>query len=291
MSAPSRNILLTGSSSGFGKLTAKVLLEQPQNRVINVIRGGRSRAESIFGAESLARWGDRFQVLDLDLASRWEIEEVKNKIRSLCGGRIDVLINNAGYGQLGPISEQDIGKVREQFEVNFFSVIALTQACIPFLRETRGRILNVSSICGLVAFPFYAAYGASKFALEAYTESLQYEVDAWGIQTCLIEPGSFKTGFSARSAQALEESAARPVGSFAEQERSLARFLEAKRGLAGSPEKVVRLLVRLTDEESIPQRVLVGFDARLFAFLHWMLPNVVWRVIMRIAYRKMTGTR
>jgi len=152
MNAPLKNFLLTGSSSGFGKLTATVLLEQPQNRVINVIRGGRERAEGIFGAEALARWGDRFQVLDLDLASRWNIEEVKDTIQSLCGGRIDVLINNAGYGQLGPISEQDISKVREQFEVNFFSVIALTQACIPCLRETRGRLLNVSSFSEAIAF-------------------------------------------------------------------------------------------------------------------------------------------
>lgn len=286
-----KHILLTGSSSGFGKLTAIALLEQAEHRVINVIRGGMPRAEGIFGAAAIARWGDRFQVLDLDLATHWDIPTTKIKLHTLCAGRLDAVINNAGYGQLGPISEQDLTKVREQFEVNFFSVVQLTQICVPLLRETRGRILNVSSICGLVAFPFYAAYGSSKFALEAYTESLQYELDAWGIQTCLIEPGSFKTGFSARSAHALEESAARPEGSFTEQERSLARFLEEKRGLAGSPDQVVRLILRLLQKTSLPQRVLIGFDARIFACLHWLLPHAIWRVIMRIAYRKMTGAR
>ena len=191
-------IVITGASRGFGKQAAEALLFRGHD-VLAAIRGGEARGRTIFSAEALAT--GRLHFIDLPLDSSAALQSVPTWIDSHWSGALDVLINNAGYGLMGPLEHQTDAQVRNQMEVNFFAPLALTRLCLPALKRSaeqgrRPRIINLSSIAGLVSFPYYGAYNASKFALEAVSEALLYELAPFGIQLALIEPGGFKTGFN-----------------------------------------------------------------------------------------------
>ncbi|MGC2575935.1 MAG: SDR family oxidoreductase [Candidatus Nitrosopolaris sp.] len=134
-------------------------------------------------------------VLRLDVT---DDKSVKDAINIIAGKqrRIDVVVNNAGYGSTGAVEDFSIDEMKAQFETNFFGVIRVIQSVLPLMREQRsGIIVNISSICGRIAFPFSTSYASTKFALEALSEALQYEVDQFGIKVILVEPGIIKTNF------------------------------------------------------------------------------------------------
>ncbi|MFD3449714.1 oxidoreductase [Microbacteriaceae bacterium 4G12] len=183
-------VVITGSSSGFGLFTS-LEFARKGFRVIATMRNVEKQTELMKQA-ALLRVEDQIQIHQLDVTSEKSIEQFTTFINRI--GRVDVLVNNAGYASGGFVEEILISEYRKQFETNVFGVIAVTQAILPIMRkQQRGRIINVSSISGKTGFPALSPYVASKYALEGWSESLRLEVKPFGIEVSLIEPGSYNT--------------------------------------------------------------------------------------------------
>lgn len=183
--------LVTGSSSGIGFETS---LRFAQNGIYTYasVRNLRKSDEML----GYARKDDLpLKILRLDVTDEESISEAIDKIISE-KGRIDIVVNNAGYSLLGPLEQLHINEIKEEFETNFFGIIKLIQSVLPIMRKQGyGRIINISSLAGRIGFPLSSAYVSSKFALEGLVESLRYEVQPYGILVSLIEPGVTKTNF------------------------------------------------------------------------------------------------
>ena len=186
-----RIALITGTSSGFGLLSAIKLAKQGY-KVIATMRDLSRKGELVEQAEQ-AGVVERLHLMTMDVTDSESIEATINTIHEIFG-RIDVLVNNAGFAIGGFIEEISMEEWRQQMETNFFGLVAVTTAVLPVMREQgNGMIINIGSISGLFGFPGYAPYAASKFAVEGFTESLRHEMSPFGIRVVLIEPGSFRT--------------------------------------------------------------------------------------------------
>jgi NAD(P)-dependent dehydrogenase (short-subunit alcohol dehydrogenase family) len=183
-------VLITGASSGFGRETAKLFHNNGWN-VIATMRSPEKETE----LSSL----NGILISKLDVTDKATIQSaVKEGIEKF--GKIDVLVNNAGYGALGALEPAPEEEIKKQFDVNLFGLIAVTQAVLPIMREQRsGTIINLSSVGGRITFPFCSLYHATKFAVEGLTESMQYELNPLGIKLKIVEPGGYKTEFAGRS--------------------------------------------------------------------------------------------
>lgn len=183
-------VLITGASSGIGKETAK-LFQTKNWKVAATMRSPGS-------AEDLQRIAD-VETFFLDVT---DVGSVKAAIAGALEkfGRIDALVNNAGYGLLGPFEAATPEQIERQFQTNVFGIFNVCREIIPYFREQkRGTIVNISSLGGRVALPFSSLYSATKFAVEGFTESLAYELEPFNIRLKLIEPGPIKTDFYSRS--------------------------------------------------------------------------------------------
>lgn len=264
-----KTVLITGASSGFGKLTASLLLAEGYT-VVTALRGGQARAEKIFSAAELG--SGRLFALDVHLDKPETLSVVTDFVAQRLGGALDVLINNAGYGALGPIEEQSEAEIRRQMEVNCIAPMLLTNALLPALRKAKGRVLNVTGAVGYFAMPFYALYCASKFAMEGYSEALAYDVKPFGVQVGIVEPGGFRTAFTDTAAASSELV---PEGSpYKERADAMTYFLrnEASK-MAGDPLVVAKALTRLCSKGRVPMRTKVGADAVALSTLSWLVPG------------------
>lgn len=265
-----KTVLITGASSGFGKITIPLLLKKGHT-VIAALRGGRTRLVEHFEAE-LQAYPDRLIALDLHLEKPESIQLASQLVTEKFGGKLDVLINNAGYGLFGATEDQTLEQIRHQFEVGFFGPIALTQALLPALRASRGRVICMSSVAGLYSYPLYGMYSASKFALEGWAESLHYDLRPLGVQVSLVEPGGFKTDFSTRS-RIFGAKSNDPHSPYAQRSQALDRFLTHASPRLGNPLRVAKVLIRLTEKSRIPLRTTVGPDAKFMVVLGRLLPE------------------
>jgi NAD(P)-dependent dehydrogenase (short-subunit alcohol dehydrogenase family) len=185
-----RSILITGASSGIGKAATRRFQAEGWN-VIATMRSPERETELI-GLDGVLV--TRLDVLDVSSIGA----AVNAGLRRF--GRIDALLNNAGYGAYGPLEATPLDKMRRQFDVNVMGVLATTQAVLPHLRRQRsGVIVNVSSIGGKITFPLGTLYHGTKFAVEGLSEALHYELLPLGIRVCIVEPGMVKTDFAGRS--------------------------------------------------------------------------------------------
>lgn len=185
-----KTILITGASSGLGQATASLLFQNGY-RVFGTSRTpGRTESAD-------------YPIIQLDVHSD---ESVAACIKTVMDrtGRIDVLINNAGFELAGALEETSIEEARAQFETNFFGVARMVKAALPIMRKQRnGQIINISSLAGLIGVPFHGFYSASKYALEGFTETLWHEVDNFNIRISLVEPGFIKTNLGESSLTAV----------------------------------------------------------------------------------------
>jgi len=185
-----KTVLITGASSGFGKEAAKLFHTNGWN-VIATMRSPEKEVELSTFSDVLISKLDVTDPLSIKSAVAAGIEKF---------GRIDVLVNNAGYGALGALEAATADQIKQQFDVNFFGLIAVTKAVLPGMRQQKsGIIVNISSVGGRVTFPFSSLYHATKFAVEGLTESIQYELNPLGIYLKIVEPGGYKTEFAGRS--------------------------------------------------------------------------------------------
>ena len=182
-------VLITGCSSGFGKLAALHFARKGDTVYASMRNTSKGKElEEARDAENL-----KIELLELDVTDDASVSAAISKVIGEAG-QIDVLVNNAGIGAHGPIEETDDDEAKEIFETNFFGVLRVIRAALPHMREKKaGTIANVSSLAGRVGPPFDGIYAASKFALEAMSEALSYEVHPFGIRVLLVEPGGFET--------------------------------------------------------------------------------------------------
>ncbi len=216
--------------------------------------------------------GGTVQLLQLDVTKPDSIQLAVDKIIRECG-TIDVLINNAGYGIGGFFEDLTDEEIRRQFEVNFFGVQNVTRAVIPIMRERRqGKIINISSIAGIHASPAFSAYNASKWALEAFSESLHYEMKFFGIDVLLIEPGTYPTKIfydNARYAKNFNN----PESPYYSVSQLLARKVRNYvDNCRKDPETIARLLEKLINAGNPAFRNFPDVEARTLYYLRKIVP-------------------
>ena len=236
--------LITGTSSGFGKVWAKAALDRG-DKVVATVRNESDNQDLIDA------YGDNVLSLILDVTDRKAcFETVKKAVAHF--GRIDVLINNAGYGQFGYMEELSEEDVKLQMDVNVNGSIWMIQAVLPTMRNQKsGNIIQVSSIGGLVSYPGIGMYHASKWAVEGICESLSQEVAHFGVKVTLVEPGGYQTDFASRSGRT-----AKPMEEydFPREERKKSYGKPS----IGDPQYTAKHILNIADSESPPLRVLMG---------------------------------
>lgn len=260
------SVLVSGASTGIGRSTALLLAENG----MTVYAGVRKSEDGVELAE--ASTGD-LRPIQLDVTKPAEIESAVNQISD--EGGLGALVNNAGVYFGGPLELLSEREIRKTFEVNVLGLLALTRACLPLLRDSGGRIINISSISGLVAMPGVAAYAGSKFAVEAITDSLRTELAPFGIRVMAVEPGSIQTEIWTKGAKRdrKRQTHADPVRElYAPLVRLLEKLNRDPRGIP--PERVAEVVHTALTDDSPDNRYLVGTDAKALALLR-LLPDFI----------------
>ena len=259
--------MLTGASSGFGLLTS-VELAKAGFRVIASMRDLEKR-ERLLQAAASAKVSDRIDVRALDVTQVDAMPEfVESVMRDY--GRIDVLVNNAGFAVGGFAEDIQLGELRLQFETNFFGAVAMTKAVLPVMRQQRsGHIIQISSIGGLQGAVSVSSYSASKHALEGWSESLRLEMNSLGIQVVLVEPGAFDTGVWTSGAVMGQEAKKKTSPNF---QRSLRMREVIARIPKANPIAVARTIVAIAQNPHPKLRYLVGRDANMQLAMKRFLP-------------------
>ena len=264
-------ILLTGASSGIGYQTAESLAKEG-----HIVYGAARRIEKM---EDLKQFGVKSIYLDIT-----DENSIKNVVDTIIGneGRIDVLINNAGYGSFGAVEDVEINEARRQFEVNLFGLARLVQLVLPHMRKQKeGRIINVSSMGGRLTTYFGAWYHATKYALEAFSDALRMEVSDFGIDVSLIEPGGIKTDWGIIASDKLEKSA--KGGAYEKEAMKTAKGMKKQYSgnLLSNPIVITKAISKAVNSNRPKARYLIGFMAKPLVFLHTILPTKVFDKIMK----------
>jgi short-subunit dehydrogenase len=267
--------IITGASAGIGRATARRLARDGACVVLAARRQDRIDALKL---EIEAEGGSAVAVAT-DITSVEDRQRLVSEIIERTG-RIDALVNNAGYGQRGPVELVPVEDIRRNFETNFFSLIALTQLIIPVMRkQQRGRIVNVSSVSGRIARPLSSVYDATKHALEAVSDGMRGELAPFGIKVIVIEPGLIITDFAEVS-----NAVSRPV---IEQAGPYVRFFagfkngyERTKRIAGSPDDVAKLIAQALAAARPRHRYATPQHARVALVLKRVLPESIFDDIL-----------
>ncbi|MCF4980111.1 SDR family NAD(P)-dependent oxidoreductase [Pseudomonas gessardii] len=243
---------ITGAARRLGAAIAKAALTDGDRVVVS---GRRTDAlENVF-----AEYGERVLAVALDVTDEAQALAAAEKAVARFG-RIDVLVNNAGYGQLGPFEDNFVSDADKQFATNVFGVFNVCRAVLPIMRQQRsGHIFNLSSMGGLVGMGGAALYCASKFAVEGFSESLALEVGPFGIKVTLVEPGVFRTDFLDASSAVFGARGLEDYATFTAKVKSASAAYNHRQ--TGSPTKLGGALVQLANSAQPPLRYLAGSDA------------------------------
>jgi len=248
--------LVTGSSSGVGLETALALARDGYHTFASM-RDVRKAVELEHAAkkENLS-----IDVIELDVDKE---ESIVSAIKKVVAdkGRLDVLVNNAGYGQFGCVEDVSVDDFRKQFETNFFSIVRIIQEVSPIMRNQKsGIIVNISSIVGRMGLPGSPAYISTKFALEGLSECLRYELGQFGIKTTLIEPGVIKTNFF--NSMKVPESKIDPK--YKTLTDNILAGLKMMVEMGTAPSQVADVVIKAIHDDEILPRYIVGTDAAMF---------------------------
>lgn len=243
--------LITGSSTGLGRALAQAVLERGYYLVATARQPEQLK-------ELSDRYPDRVTTIALDVTNAQSIQQAVEAALNAYN-RIDVLVNNAGYGTVGAIEEVNDDDIRRQFDTNLFGAINVTRAILPTLREQRsGHILNISSANGISAFAGVGIYSATKFALEAISEALAQEVKPLGIKVTIIEPGSSRTNFSSRALSTLSHQ----INDYAQTSGKIVQRLQERDGKQpNDPAKAAAAMIQVVESDNPPLRLALGEDS------------------------------
>ncbi|WP_144522716.1 oxidoreductase [Bacillus pumilus] len=272
-----RTAIVTGANSGFGKLITIGLAKQGYT----VIAGVRQEANAKKLDEEIeqASLSEAIHIEALDMTDTKSIQAFQKKLHTYAP--ITLLVNNAGTAYAGFAEEVPVDTFRQQFNVNVFGVMEVTQAVLPFM--TKGaKIFNMSSISGLMGMPALSPYVSSKFALEGYTESLRIELASFGIQAALIEPGSFQTNIWNTS---MNEHMLQPEegSKYIHLYQKMMAHINAQKSNYGDPHDVADLVIRLAEKKRLKKlRYPIGKGVRLSFTAKQLLPWSIWeKIILR----------
>ncbi|MEU7008808.1 oxidoreductase [Streptomyces sp. NPDC046332] len=272
-------VLITGCSSGIGAAVARAFLRRGA-----IVYATARRPETL---SDLAEAGAR--VLALDVTDETSMEEAVRRIEA-DHGFVEVLVNNAGYGEYGTIEETDLDRVRRQFDTNVFGAARLIQLVLPGMRDARrGRIINVGSMGGRLTFPVGGYYHASKYALEALTDALRVEVAPFGVRVSLIEPGLIKTSFADTAATTLTSSSASRSGTahksaYAELNRTAGAVMASgyrNRLLSSTPEPVAEAVLHAARARRPRHRYVITPAAKAMVHLRRLAGSRVFDAVVR----------
>lgn len=270
-------VIITGASSGIGEAAARRLAAGGARVVLFARRQDRLDALAHeldpAGANVLGVAGD----LTSEADRRRLVETARAKF-----GRIDSLVNNAGYGTRGPVETTPVEAIRRNYETNVFALVALTQLVLPEMRARGdGCIVNIGSVAGRIARPLSSIYDSTKHALEALTDGLRGELKPFGVRVSLIRPGYIVTGF-VEAANAASDKFLEEAGPYEPFMTGFRLGYQKLRRVAGQPDDIARLVeVALTSENPAP-RYNGPFHAKVFLFLKWILPQRVLEKITRL---------
>ena len=268
-------ILITGASSGIGFDAARMLAEQGHK-----VYAAARRTELM---EPLRERG--VTILKMDVTDEASMQDGVRKVIET-EGRIDTLINNAGYGYFGAVENVSMEEARRQLEVNVFGLARLCQFVLPMMREWgRGRIINTASVAGKAVLYFGAWYNVSKFAVEAFSDALRMEMKPFGVDVVMIEPGGIKTDWGIIAARHLAESSkgtAYEAAALCESEMLNKVY---SMNLLSKPKVVAKSICRAVNSRHPKARYRVGFAANTIVFFHGLLPARWWDALMRGFWR------
>ena len=268
--------VVTGSSSGIG-LATTVELARNGYRVVATMRD-LARSSRLDEAAAKASVRDRLDLRRVDIT---EIDTLPDAVDAIVRdhGRIDVMVNNAGFSSGGFAEDIQLHELRHQMETNFFGNVAMTKAVLPTMRKQRsGHIIQVSSVSGRASVPMLSSYNASKFALEGWSEALRVEVHSLGIRVVLVEPGDYDTDIWTRNVvigkQAMSASSPNK-----ERSQRFAEFIKSRASKRRDPCEVAKLIVQVASHPNPRLRYLIGPGARSQVIFRALVP---WRAYERI---------
>lgn len=259
-------VLVTGISSGIGREIAQILIENGF-RVFGTAREPR-KVEAIAGVE----------MIELEVTNHASVDEaVKAVLRE--ADQLYALVNNAGYALVGAVEETNVEEAREQFETNFFGVLYMVNAVLPVMRQqASGRIVNISSVLGVIPAPYMGIYTASKHALEGYSETLDHEVRQFGIRVSLVEAGFTKTNLGVHG-----KATAKVLDDYAAQRNKVLAGLQRQISNGANPRSVAETVYRALITQSPRLRYRVGVSTNMVIALKTLLPEQVFhKVVNRI---------
>jgi NAD(P)-dependent dehydrogenase (short-subunit alcohol dehydrogenase family) len=277
MSSP-KIVLITGATAGIGRTTA-VHLARRGHHVIATGRKPAELASLVLEARGLP---GKLDTLPLDVTRADSIAAAFAAIAALTDGAgPDVVVNNAGFGVLGPTSELTDADIRRQYETNVFGALSVTRAALPAMRARgAGRIINISSVGGRLTLPYFGVYNSTKYALESLSDALRYELKPFGIDVVLVEPGVIRTNFEATAAADLARFSTSPYAG------ALARYGEISKladRLAAEPIVIAKAIARAVEARRPAARYVAPRRTLGFLWLRAALPQRLWDWAMRQA--------
>jgi len=266
--------LITGCSSGIGYETSLALARSG----FCTYAGVRNTKNSDILEKKIAKEKLDLNILQLDVNDKSSIDNAINRIKTE-EKRIDVLINNAGYGLVGFFEELGLDEIRKQFETNFFGVLNVTKKVIPIMREqNRGTIINLSSGAGQVGFPGISAYVSTKFAIEGFSESLMYELFPFGIRVIIIEPGVIKTNFFNNCI--VSDKSSKKGSLYSNSLKKIQNNIELMQEHATPPIEVAKVILQALKTDEPKQRYVVGNDAVMILEAKRSLSDIEFKKMM-----------
>ena len=276
-----KTVVITGASSGFGLDMAKLFLSDGWNVVATVRDIERRKIEL---KDQLELDNSRLKLLELDVADSESLQSFVDQV-----DKLDVLINNAGFGTYGALEDISMDQIRYQMEVNFFGPVALIKGLLPMLRESKGKIINISSLMGRYACPLSSIYSASKYALEGLSEGLMYELDSFGVDVATIQPGGHRTSFVSSVAWGKDSFSSNSA--YKTQTNGFKGMMEKLSQRDNPPQSitVAKKALSLANMSHMPRSVVVGSDAKLVASLQSLLPSKLYQKLMFVSNKKIFG--
>lgn len=266
-----KTVLITGSSSGIGKETAIYFSEKGWNVVATMRKV--EKGKEIFGNNK------SIDIVRLDVL---DVDSIRNAIQHAVEkyGKIDAVVNNAGYALMGPFEASTREQVKKQFETNVIGLMDVTRETIPvFRKQGGGTIINIASVAGRMTFPLYSIYNSTKWAVEGFSESLQFELREFNIRVKVIEPGIIKTDFYGRSMDAAEslvyDDFIRRAG------KMNPKIQEMNKISSSSPHTVAKTIFRAANDKSWRLRYKTGRYAGTILFLRKLLPDRIFFWLLR----------
>ncbi len=254
-----KTILITGASSGIGKAIAEYFSEKGWNVAATMRNPEKSNLGNL----------PNTQIYKLDVTDDSSIENaIKSAIDDF--GDIDVIVNNAGYGAVGIFEKATDKQLRRQFDVNVFGVFNVIRQILPYFRSQRkGTIINITSVGGRLTFPLYSAYHGTKWAVEGFAESLQYELKPFGIKIKNVEPGAIKTDFYDRSQDLFKND---EIKEYDEYEKVCITNMQKTGAKAPGPLLVAKVVWKAANSNSNRIRYIAGNDAKMLLFFRKIIP-------------------